>query len=139
MNTIGASGEWWDWKIKSQSEDYQDAYPDEHEGSDESNDLIGVPNYQPGMSYDEIGKASGNGRRKSSGGMTQVTKKKTGREIISASISNLVSWSLEVKDRRAASSTEIPSISECICIIHSLLEIVRGSQLYFYAMEYMRN
>ncbi|KAL2465614.1 hypothetical protein Adt_41465 [Abeliophyllum distichum] len=67
----------------NQAKDYQDADPDEHRRSDESND--------------------------------------------------------PVEDHRASSSAEIPSISEYIHIVHSLLGIVKGSQLYFYAIQYMQN
>ncbi|KAL2492158.1 Myb DNA-bind 3 domain-containing protein [Abeliophyllum distichum] len=147
-NTIDAPSEWWDRQIKvganssapSQAEDYQDAHPDEGEGSDESNGPVDVPNFQTAMSQDkEIGRATSSGKRKSSGGLRRATKKKTGPEILSASINNLVSCCREVSDCCTPPSSDVPSISECICTVRNLPGIERGSELYFYAVQYMRN
>ncbi|KAL2531711.1 Uncharacterized protein Adt_05062 [Abeliophyllum distichum] len=49
----------------SQAEDYQDADPDEGEGSDESNGPVNVPNCQMAMSQEEeIGRGTSSGKRK---------------------------------------------------------------------------
>ncbi|KAL2508479.1 Uncharacterized protein Fot_32126 [Forsythia ovata] len=86
-----------------------------------------------------MGKATSSGKRKSFARLARATKKKSGPDIISASINNLVSWGRKVEDHRASSFADIPSISECIRIVLSLPRIVRGSQFYFYAVQYMRN
>ncbi|KAL2468820.1 Uncharacterized protein Fot_50396 [Forsythia ovata] len=113
----------------SQADDFQDADLDEHEGSDENSGPVDVPNCQTGMSQDEVGRAINNGKRKSSARLTRATKKKSGLEILSASINNLVSWGREVEDRRTSSSSDVPSIFECIRIVRNLPGIERGSQL----------
>ncbi|KAL2465325.1 Uncharacterized protein Adt_41176 [Abeliophyllum distichum] len=124
----------------SQAEDYQDADPDEGEGSDESNGPVDVPNFQTAMSQDEeIGRGTSSGKRKSSGGPRRATKKKSGPEMLSASINNLVSCCREVSDRRTPPSSDVPSISECIRTVRNLPGIERGSDLYFYSVQYMRN
>ncbi|KAL2462325.1 L10-interacting MYB domain-containing protein-like [Abeliophyllum distichum] len=124
----------------SQAEDYQDADPDEGEGSDESNGPVDVPNCQTAMSQDEeIGRGTSSGKRKSSGGPRRATKKKSGPEMLSASINNLVSCCREVSDRRTPPSSDVSSISECIRTVRNLPGIERGSDLYFYSVQYMRN
>ncbi|KAL2506040.1 L10-interacting MYB domain-containing protein [Abeliophyllum distichum] len=124
----------------SQAEDYQDADPDEGEGSDESNGPVDVPNFQTTMSQDEeIGRGTSSGKRKSTGGPRRATKKKSGPEILSASINYLVSCCREVSDRRTPPSSDVPSISECIRTVRNLPGIERGSDLYFYSVQYMRN
>ncbi|KAL2492550.1 hypothetical protein Adt_28178 [Abeliophyllum distichum] len=75
----------------SHAKDYQDADPDEHKDSNESTSPVDVPNCQPDMNQDEMCKVTSS-ERKSSIGLTQAIKKKSGHEIISASINNLVSW-----------------------------------------------
>ncbi|KAL2531222.1 Myb DNA-bind 3 domain-containing protein [Abeliophyllum distichum] len=147
-NTIDVPSEWWDRKIKvganssapSQAEDYQDTDPDEGEGSDESNGPVDVPNFQTAISQDEeIGRGTSSGKRKSSGGPRRATKKKSGPEMLSASINNLVSCCRKVSDRRTPPSSDVPSISECIRTVRNLPGIERGSDLYFYSVQYMRN
>ncbi|KAL2484656.1 L10-interacting MYB domain-containing protein [Abeliophyllum distichum] len=124
----------------SQAEDYQDADPDEGEGSDESNGPVDVPNVATAMSQDEeIGRGTSSGKRKSSGGLRRANKKKSGPEILSASINNLVSCCREVSDRRTPPSSDVPSISECIRTVRNIPGIERGSELYFYVVQYMRN
>ncbi|KAL2479431.1 hypothetical protein Adt_32397 [Abeliophyllum distichum] len=118
----------------SKVEDYQDADPDEHEDSDESNCPVDVLNCQTGMSQDEMGRATNSGKNPSTG-LTQATKKKSGPEIILASINNLVCWGRKVEDHCTLSSADISSIFECIHIVRNLPGIERGSQLYFYAVH----
>ncbi|KAL2498177.1 L10-interacting MYB domain-containing protein [Abeliophyllum distichum] len=135
VSQVGANS-----SARSQAEDYQDADPNEGEGSDESNGPVDVPNCQTGMSQDEeIGRGTSSGKRKSSGGPRRATKKKSGPEILSASINNLVSCCREVSDRRTPPSSDVPSISECIRTVRNLPGIERGSDLYFYSVQYMRN
>ncbi|KAL2469469.1 Myb DNA-bind 3 domain-containing protein [Abeliophyllum distichum] len=135
VSQVGANS-----SARSQADDYQDADPDEGEGSDESNGPVDVPNCQTGMSQDEeIGRGTSSGKRKSSGGPRRATKKKSGPEMLSASINNLVSCCREVSDRRTPPSSDVPSISECIRTVRNLPGIERGSDLYFYSVQYMRN
>ncbi|KAL2526022.1 hypothetical protein Adt_11076 [Abeliophyllum distichum] len=65
-NTINASPEWWDWKIKTPSQYFQarafgsgqshvEDYRDENDGSDESNSLTDVPSFQLVMRNDDMG------------------------------------------------------------------------------------
>ncbi|KAL2479422.1 hypothetical protein Adt_32388 [Abeliophyllum distichum] len=124
----------------SKVEDYQDVDPVEHEDSDESNGPVDVLNCQTGMSQDEMGRATSSEKNPSAGltQATQATKKKSGPEIILASINNLVCWGRKVEDHRTLSSTDISSIFECIHIVRNLPGIERGIQLYFYAVH-MRN
>ncbi|KAL2541957.1 hypothetical protein Adt_02935 [Abeliophyllum distichum] len=90
------------------------------------------------MSHDKMDRATSSRKRKSSAGLMRE-QQKSGPEIISASINNLVSWGHEEEDRCASSSADIPSISKCIRIVRSLPGIMRGSQLYFYVVQYMQN
>ncbi|KAL2517277.1 Uncharacterized protein Adt_13524 [Abeliophyllum distichum] len=73
------------WSGQGHVEDYRDADPDKEEGSDESDSSTDVPSFQLSMSNDDMGRASGSGKRKSSGGITRATKKKSRVEIMSAS------------------------------------------------------
>ncbi|KAL2525426.1 L10-interacting MYB domain-containing protein [Abeliophyllum distichum] len=96
VSQVGANS-----SARSQAEDYQDADPDEGEGSDESNRPVDVPNCPTGMSQDEeIGRGT---------------------------------------NRRTPPSSDVPSMSECIRTVRNLPGIERGSDLYFYSVQYMRN
>ncbi|KAL2538255.1 Uncharacterized protein Fot_19646 [Forsythia ovata] len=119
--------------------DYRDSELNKTDGSDESDGPTRDDNIARTASTDGLGQATSCGKHKSTEGSIGLRKKKSGLELISDSINQLVACQrdLDVQNMNINTRPKISSISECMDMIDRIDAIEKGTPLYFFAMDYI--
>ncbi|KAL2500282.1 uncharacterized protein Fot_34130 [Forsythia ovata] len=119
--------------------DYRDSEPNETKGSDESDRPTRDDNMPRSASTDGLVHATSNRKRTSTGSSIGSRKKKSGSELISDSINQLVACQrdLDIQNMNINTQPKISSILECIDMIDRIDAIEKGTPLYFFAMDYI--